>query len=622
MRYRQLAERFEALEAATERLELTTILVTLLRETTPAEAELVAHHILGQLGPPFEAPEVGLAENLVLEVLAFATGRPEEALEGEFLQAGDLGTAAEEALARSGEDASARQTTIFDVADDEREPLTLSDVHEGLLAIATASGEGSQATKKRRLHGLLDEADPLSARYIVRTVTGTLRLGVADRTLVDALAYHATFEPGRGAPGVDGMTEGEREALEATKAAIARAYNVCSDVGKVARRVVGGDMAPLEDLEVQVGVPVRPMLAERLSEAADILEKTGGKAALEYKYDGLRLQAHVRGEGAIRFFSRRLEDLGGQFPDVAGFLEESFEGDEAIVEGEVVAVDLETGAMRPFQRLAHRRGRKHDVERMTEEVPVALYLFDVLYLDGEDLTGEPLPARREALEEAFPETERIHHSHRTLATEPEGIEAFMQEAVRDGAEGIMAKDVGPGSRYRAGARGWRWIKYKADYDEALSDSLDLVVVGASMGRGRRRGWYGSLLLATYDPDRDVFETVCKVATGFEDEDLRALKPTFEDDVREEAHPRVESETEPDVWLDPRKVAEIIAADITVSPVHTTARGRVREEAGMALRFPRFEGWREDKAPEDATTGDEVVRMYRDQEAVDGGGGTG
>lgn len=617
MRYRDLARRFDELEDVTERLELTAILVELLRETDPREAELVAHHILGQLGPPFEAPEVGLAENLVVEVLAFTTGLDETRLEDRVLEAGDLGTAAEEALEEDQGAGAARQTSLTEATGDP-DALTLRDVHEGLRAIAEARGEGSQETKKRRLHRLLTRTEPTSARYIVRTVVGTLRLGVADRTLVDALAYLEALEEGRGAPGVDGMTDDEEEVLEEAKATLTRAYDVTSDIGAVAAAVVAGDVDALEDVGIQVGVPVRPMLAERLDDAGEILEKTGGEAALEYKYDGLRLQAHIPGEGEVRFFSRRLEDLGDPFPDVARFLRESFRGGEAIVEGEVVAVDPETGAMLPFQRLAHRRGRKHDIQRMTEEVPVALYLFDILALDGTDLTPEPLPTRREALESAFEETDWIHHSHRTRATTPREVEDFLQESIRDGAEGIVAKDVGPDSRYRAGARGWRWIKFKEDYDEELSDSLDLAVVGAYMGRGRRRGWYGSLLVATYDPGDDVFRTVCKVATGFEDEDLRELRPLLEDDVREDPHPRVEQEIEPDVWVAPNRVAEVVAADVTVSPVHTTAWGRVRDEAGLALRFPRFVGWREDKAPEDATTPQEVVGMYRDHEGVEAG----
>ncbi len=629
MQYADLADYYNRIEETTKRLDMTELLVELLREADADEVDAVAYLTMGKLGPAFTAEEVGLAEKLVLKALTFTTGLDEGALTDLFHELGDLGSAAEHAHPDREPDeegapaAGARQTTLFGGGGDDGKEGSLSvrEVHEVLTTIARTTGQGSQERKVQLLHRLLVGSTPRSARYIVRTVTGKLRLGVAEMTIVDALAHLATFPPGSGARSVSDLEEEERRMLEANRDTIEAAFNRSSDLGRVTRLVKEGGVDALDEVSITVGVPLRPMLAERLSSAEEILEKTGGRALLEYKYDGLRLQAHIDGD-EVRFFSRRLEDMGGQFPDVARFVREAFQGSDAIVEGEVVAIDEDTGALLPFQEISKRRGRKHDVERMTEEVPVALYLFDALYLDGTDLTGHTLPERREALEEAFEATPRVHFSHAVWAEAPDDVVAFFDASVADGAEGIMAKSTGEDSTYRAGARGWQWIKYKKDYSQELTDSLDLVVVGAYAGQGRRRGWYGSLLMATYDHDRDVFQTVCRVATGFEDEDLEELKPMFEDHVLDHKHPRVEAEAEPDVWIAPARVAEVVAAEISVSPVHTTAQGIVREGSGLALRFPRFMGWRPDKAPEDATTGEEVVHMYRVQLGEDPEGGSG
>lgn len=632
MRYDDLVERYVALEATMKRLELTDQLVRILRETTPEEVASIVYLTMGTLGPDWEAGEVGLAEKLVLKALGFTTGLAEDDLVDLLHAHGDLGSAAEVALTREragdggegevGREGAARQTSLFETTGDGEgaAPPTVGEVHDALRAIAAASGPGSQDRKVQLLHRLLTGVTPLAARYIVRTVTGKLRLGVADMTLVDALAYLAAFPEGVEDLSVQEMSDDERARVEDARARIERAYNVSSDLGRVARLVVDRGLAGLDDVGIQVGTPLRPMLAERLQEPEEILEKTGGRCALETKYDGLRLQAHLTSSGPARFFSRRLEDLTAQFPDVAESLRASFRGEEAIVEGEAVAVDPDTGRMLPFQRLSKRRGRKHDLDRMIQEVPVAVYLFDLMLLDGEDLTRTALPTRRSRLEEAFEETDAVRFSHQRIAESAEEVLEFFDQSVADGAEGIMAKSLGEESTYRAGARGWQWIKFKKDYAEELGDSLDLVVVGAFWGRGRRRGWYGSLLMATYDPHRDVFETLCKVATGFDDETLKELEPSLEPHVLDHVHPRVESELEPDVWLAPARVAEVRAADITVSPVHTAARGAVREDAGLALRFPRFMGWRPDKAPEDATTPEEVVGMYERQGPVAAGEG--
>lgn len=600
MKYADLVEAYEAIEATTKRLEMTSLLVQLLKATPAGSIGQVAYLTQGQLAPSFEGVELGLAEKLVVRGLATASGGDEERVAKLYREKGDLGEAAQELLGKR------RQRTLLG---GDGEPLTVKEVHEAFLRIAEASGQGSQEAKLRLLNDLLARASPKEAKYVVRTVTGKLRLGVADMTLLDALAVLAAFPRDPQARAASEMEPEERQRYLEAKAALEAAYNTSSDLGAVARAVKEDGLDGLGHLRLKAGVPVRPMLAERLPSGEAIMAKMGGSCAVEYKYDGLRLQAHILPK-RIQFFSRRLEDMTPQFPDVEQALRGAFQGDKAIVEGEAVVVDA-AGDLLPFSEVTHRRGRKHGLEEAIEKYPVALLLFDLLHLDGEDFTTRPLKERRAALQKAFKATDRVRFSDYQVARSAEALEKFFEQAVADGAEGILAKSLD--GEYRAGARGWQWIKLKRDYRAELSDSMDLVVVGAFAGRGRRAGWHGALLMAAYNEDDDVFETVCRLGTGFSDEFLDALPAKLKRHQREKPHPRVRSALEADVWFTPAEVWEVRGAELTLSPVHTCAMGKVREGAGLAVRFPRFTGqWRTDKSAEDATTSDELLAMYRSQ----------
>jgi DNA ligase-1 len=362
---------------------------------------------------------------------------------------------------------------------------------------------------------------------------------------------------------------------------------------------------------VTVFEPVRPMLAERLASPEEILEKLGGKCVTEYKYDGERIQLHKKGNDVV-LFSRRLEKISNQYPDAVDLIKQKVAANEAILEGECVAMDLETGEMRPFQELMHRR-RKYGVEEAISNYPVSLFMFDALYVDGKDYTQDPFQTRRKALEAAVSKSSRLTLAKQKLVRNAKELEAFFEEAIEDGCEGVMCKAVGKDSVYQAGARGWLWIKYKRDYKSEMSDTVDLVVVGAFHGRGKRAGTYGALLLGTYNKDADTFETVTKCGTGFTDKDLDQLPEMLRKHEVPKKHSRVTSTLEADVWFEPALVLEILGAEITLSPIHMCAMDSIREGSGLAIRFPRFTGkYRADKAPEDATTSVEVVEMYRSQ----------
>jgi len=438
---------------------------------------------------------------------------------------------------------------------------------------------------------VLEQATPLEARYLLRTVTGSLRLGIGTATILDALAeVHAG---GRKA----------RRVLE-------RAYNICSDLGLVAATLVSGGLEEVERMQVRAGNPVRPMLAQRLSEPAAILAKLGGSCVAEYKYDGIRIQAHRTADGALELYTRRLERVSIQFPEVVELLNQSLGPREVILEGEAVAADPASGELRPFQEVMFRR-RKHGIRDAVRDYPVSLFCFELLYADGEDLTGLPYPERRRRLAEAVTPGPRLRLTTAEQVSDEDRLEAVFQQAVADGCEGLICKSVSPAVSYQAGARGWSWIKLKRDYRSELTDTLDLVVVGGLAGRGRRAGIYGALLLAVYDEEADRFQTICRCGTGFSDAELAGLPARLASLVREQRPARVDSRWAADVWFEPALVVEVLAAELTLSPNHTAGWGQLREDAGLALRFPRFTGrWRDDKAPTDATTVTEAVGMYR------------
>jgi DNA ligase-1 len=365
-------------------------------------------------------------------------------------------------------------------------------------------------------------------------------------------------------------------------------------------------------VKITPGVPVLPMLAQRLSSASEILSKLGGVAICEYKYDGERAQIHIR-EGSVKIFSRRLEDITHAYPDVAKAVREAVSVREAILEGEIVAVDPDTGDMLPFQELMHRK-RKHEVAAAAEMYPAVLHLFDALYIDGEDLTEEPLIYRRVRLSEIVKETDKVFIAKWRLFDGAEEVDNFLHEAVSLGMEGLVCKS--PTSVYEMGARGWNWIKYKRDYRSEMIDTVDLVVVGAFYGRGKRAGLYGAFLAAAYDPSTDMFYTVCKVGSGFTDADLKKMYEMLQPYKTPHRHPRVVSKMEADLWFVPQVVIEVIGAEITLSPLHTCCLGAVKPGVGLAIRFPRFTGrYRLDKSPQQATTAAEMLELYKRQKKV-------
>ncbi len=578
MLYSTVAETYEALEMTKKRLELTSILTNLFQQTPKELIDKVVYLTQGKLYPDFMGIEIGIAEKLVTRAISAVSGVSEDGVEKVYQRTGDIGAAAMEVLKEKV------QTTLFG------EALSVERVYSTLEKVSGLSGSGSIDIKLAYISNLLADASLLEAKYIVRTVTGNLRLGIADYTVLDALSVAFVGD-------------------KASRPELERAYNLSSDLGLVAKEVASGGLKRIKAFKVKVGNPIRPMLAERMESAKEIVEKLGGEVAAEYKLDGERLQIHISPK-EISIFSRRLEKITSHYRDVVSLVKKNVKAKNAIVEGEAVAIDIDTGDYLPFQELMHRR-RKYGIDEAIKQYPVSLNLFDILYLDGKDLTALTYTKRRATLQKILADGDVLKLVPAIITSDAEEIEKFMQEAISNGCEGLVIKDRS--SAYRAGAREFLWVKLKREYRSELTDSVDLVVVGGFHGRGRRVGRYGSFLLASYDKENDVFRTACKVGTGFTDEDLMRIYDVLQKHKMQHVHPRVNSKIQADVWFVPNILLEIIGSEITLSPIHTAKLDSIRKGAGLALRFPKFTGKiRDDKSPEDATTTGELLEMYQAQ----------
>ena len=674
------------MEETKSRLLLTEHLVMLLRETESAIIDKVIYLIQGKLGPSYEGVELGLAEKMAIRSLVQSSGKSVTYILSIYREKGDLGDTAEEAMITKN------QNTLFS------QEMTVERVFDTLYKIAKTTGSGSQETKIRLVSSLLNETSPREARYIMKFLMGTLRLGIADFTVLDSLAVAFTGD------------KSNRSLLE-------NAYNVSGDLGMVARELASNGIESVRSIKITLFKPIRPMLAERASSIEEGLDRMDGIAGAEYKLDGERVQIHkgkdnqkgrhkhdiAKAEERVELFSRRLENITSHYPDVVQAIRKMDNLKGVILEGEIVATDPSTSEYLPFQELMHRR-RKYGVEEAMQSYPVIVNVFDVLYNDSKSVTSSPYKERRRilrelvgtgdpvdidggkgrtstnikgkrtskkrgrggkvvngerettshALENEVPkktsdkgstriQQERSLSRHdydlrqvyngvtdstmdsskdtttniiqlitQIMSSDKEEIQRFMDSAIGAGCEGIMLKHRD--SVYRAGSREYLWIKVKREYRSELADTLDLVIVGALYGRGRRVGKYGALLLAAYDEKQDLFRSVSKVGTGFTDQHLESFYNNLEGLRIAHKSPRVDTRMEQmDVWFEPKTVIEVIASEITLSPAHTAGLNSIKEGYGLALRFPKFTGKiRDDKNPEDATSVHELIELFKQQ----------
>lgn len=581
MEYSILADSFFKMESTTKRLELTKILVELFEKTPHEVISKIVYLLQGKLRPDFEGIELGVAEKLAIRAISKSSGIPIKKIEEEYRKGGDIGHAASIILEQK------TQTTFL------VEDITVERVYETLMKISKSEGSRSQDMKMKYISSLLNDATPIEASYILKILLGTLRLGIAENTVMDALAIAFSGN------------KDNRKILE-------HAYNVSSDLGKVAETIATKGIAGIEEFEIILFNPIRPMLADRVKSEQEAIEKLGNEFAAEYKLDGERVQIHVEGDKVV-LFSRSLENISSYYPDIIEKIPNAIQADNAILEAEIVAINENSGEFLPFQELMHRR-RKYKIEKAVTQYPITVNFFDVLYSNEKSCLELRYSQRRDKLEKIVKEDDFVKHIPMEIVRNANEIEDFLENSINAGSEGLMLKQLD--KPYQAGSRGNYWLKLKREYQNELGDSLDLVVVGGFFGKGRRTGNYGTLLLATYDEDEDVFTSICKVGTGFSDESLDQLYQILNPKVTIKKNPRIISEIEADVWFEPELVIEVVASEITLSPIHKAARDIIRKGAGLALRFPKFTGKiRLEKAAEDASTNEEIVTLYKGQRKV-------
>ncbi|MFH1447389.1 MAG: ATP-dependent DNA ligase [Candidatus Micrarchaeota archaeon] len=575
MRFIELAQTYNQIELKTKRLERTEMLSELFKKASTENIDTIIYITQGSIAPPHKNIEVGLGEKFVEQAIAVASGYSVKTVEGEYKKTGDIGEAAENLLGKK------TQTSL------SQDELTIEKVFGAFMKIAKSKGKGSQDLKKKILIDLLNSAEPLEARYVVRFPLGRLRLGVGDPTMLDALSFCKKGD------------KSIREELE-------RAYNISNDLGLVARTLFENE-SKIKEFEMKVFNPVRPALAERLSSAEEIIEKLG-KCNVEAKYDGFRCQIHKQGE-KVEIFSRKLEPMADMFPEIVEATKRYISAKNAIFEGEAIAFNEQTGEYRSFQ-LTIQRKRKYGISELMQVYPLRLFAFDVLF-DGKDISNEKYSQRREILKSLVNENETIKLSESIVTDDTKELEGYFEKCIERGLEGIIAKDLN--SPYIAGARKFAWIKLKRSYKSELADTLDLVILGYYLGKGKRAKFaFGGLLCGVYDDEEGTFRTVAKIGSGFSEEQMQELESTLRQIAMKEKPRNIHSLMEPDIWVEPKYVITVSADEITRSPTHTCGMGKT----GYALRFPRMiHGIRSEKGPEDSTTVNEVLDMFQKQKKI-------
>ncbi|MFB6086563.1 MAG: ATP-dependent DNA ligase [Halodesulfurarchaeum sp.] len=560
MEYGALADLYAELEATDADTALIDRIAAELRAADPSIVPTLVTLLQGRPFVAWDDRDLGVSSSLTRTAIAKATGQPEARIEEWWRETGDLGSAAARAVENE------RQQTLFG------QSLSVERVQETLEAIAADEGSGSQSRKIDVIAGLLSDADPNTAKYLVRTILGHLRIGVGEGVIRDAISQ--AF-----------LSEGEE-----SRKAVERAYQVTNDYRVVAETARTAGRSGLDDLEMEVGRPIDVMLAEKVESIEAGIEHVATDPAdvlAEFKYDGVRAQIHVDG-GSVQIFTRRLTDITDQFPDVVRAVETGIDADRAILEGEIVGYDPETGDPLPFQTLSKRIKRKYDIEDAIEEIPVTLYLFDALSV-GESLLERPLEARLGALESILsPSPNDIERATNRLTGEVVELESFYESALDAGQEGLMLKNAA--ADYQPGTRVGYMVKVKPTLE-----TLDLVVVRATYSEGRRSNQLGRLYLGCRDRETGTFREIGRLSTGFTDQELAR--------VTERLEPLIVDTDGRDVALEPELVLEVEFEEIQESPAY---------DSGYALRFPRFVDFRDDLSTEDVDTLSRVEGLYESQ----------
>lgn len=564
MKYQKLAELYDELSATNSRLEKTDILAEFLKKLNKSDRE-VMYLLLGDVHAEYDERRIGISNQLAMKAIGKATGTEKKQVVKEWKEIGDLGKVAEVLIAKK------KQSTLH------KNSLTTKKVLENMKKLPEMEGKGSVKRKMSLITELLTSASPLEALYLTRTLIGDLRIGVRESTIRDALV-EAFFKDKKGA-----------------KKKVQNAIDKSNDIAAVFDAAKTKKFENLEKIKLQVGKPIKVMLAQKAKDVKTAFKAVGKPAAVEYKYDGFRMLIHKKPDGEIILFTRRLENVTKQFPEVEEFVKNYVKGKSFILDSEAVGYDKKTKEYKPFQEISQRIRRKYKIEEMQKKLPVEINVFDALYYNGESLLDEPFKKRSKIIRKAVKNHPyKIIKSKQIITSSEEKATKFYEAALKDNQEGVMFKNLD--ARYQPGSRVGHMLKIKPEERD-----LDLVITGAEYGTGKRSGWLSSFILSCYDEKKKKFLEIGKVGTGIkEKKESGGISFGM---LTKRLKPLIEKEKGKKVEIKPRVVVSVTYQEIQHSPNY---------KSGFALRFPRFTALRPDRKPKDIATLQEVIKDYENQ----------
>jgi len=566
MKYKELAEFYEQASSTTKRLEKIAMLKKFLKDLGEKDRDIL-YLLLGDIYPEYDERRIGISTQLAMKAIAKATGSEEKHVVHEWKTIGDLGKVAEELTKRK------KQSTL------SSHILTTEKVLENLRKLPALEGKGTVGKKLSLITELLSSASPVEAKYLIRTLLADLRIGIKESTVREALA--------------SAFFSGDSGAAKQVQEAIDKA----NDLAAVFDMVRKGKMHELGKLHLEIGKPIKVMLAQKAKTIAEAMKAVGKPCAVEFKYDGFRMLIHKKGNNVI-LFTRRLENVTKQFPEVVAYVSNHVKGNSFILDSEAVGFDKKTKEYKPFQEISQRIRRKYNIEKLQKELPVEINVFDILYYNGKSLLNEPFEIRTKLIKKIIKNHpyKIIHAKHIITSSEAEA-EKFYKQALRENQEGAMFKNLK--AIYQPGRRVGHMLKIKPE-----TRDLDLVITGAEYGTGKRSGWLSSFILSCLDKKTGKFLEIGKVGTGIKEKatEESSSEMSFHE-LTEKLRPYFLEEHGKSVTIKPKIVVAVTYQEIQHSPNYNS---------GFALRFPRFTALRPDKSPSDASTLDEVEKDFKGQ----------
>ncbi len=564
MEYKKLCEVYEDLEQTPSRLKKSQILSILLKEIIKSKDKEIVYLLQGKVYPDYSEKEFGISEQLCIKALTKASGIPNKEIVNKWRKIGDLGQVAEEVMNKK------KQGTLF------TKKLTTEKVLLNLKKLPELIGKGTVDKKLSLISELLTSAEGIEAKYIIRTLLGQLRIGVASGTIRDSIVETCFKE----------KTKENTEAVQDS-------YDKIADFATVIEKACKG-VGELQKTKITPGNPLKAMLALKAESIEDGFKRVGKPAIFEYKYDGFRMMINKDEKGTVKIFTRRLDEVTKQFPEVIKYIKEHIKAKSFIIDSEAIGFDPKTKKYKPFEAVSQRIRRKHNIEMLVKKLPVEINAFDILYLNGKELVNTPFKERTKILRDlVHPYKYKIRTAHQLITSDAKKAEIFYQEALKDNQEGVMIKNLD--SRYQPGARVGHMLKLKPAENE-----LDLVITGAEYGKGRRAGAFATFTLSCLNSNEDKFLEIGK-SSGLKEKEELGLSFT---ELTKKLKPLITKEKGRSVEIKPKIVVTILYQNIQRSPTYNS---------GFGLRFPRIIKLRPDRHAKDVANLKEISADYNRHE---------